>query len=289
MWSSLSRTMASVDTGMTSLKSLGWWGSGTPTPDAETGETASDHRQGAGDLVEQLPSQKTDPAIAGDQPLAAHRMRERAQQAACAGSAPRDSSPASNPASTSPLPEVPSPASPLSSRQPRPSGAATCPYSDTTASYRAANSAASASRSSPGLPPEQVPGLGDVGGEHHGSTRADQQVRCVAERTEGVRVEHQRRRPDAPPPGPGSAGGWSRRSPSGRGRSPPRRPARPGRRAGRPGRRPQRRRRSPADRPPAPRAPGCSARPRWTRRRRAGAPRHRRATRPPRRAAPHPA
>ena len=35
LWSSLSRTMASVDTGMTSLKSLGWWGSGTPTPNAE--------------------------------------------------------------------------------------------------------------------------------------------------------------------------------------------------------------------------------------------------------------
>src|SRR5829696_5720332 len=80
----------------------------------------------------------------------ARPCRKAPQTAACAGSAPRASSPAVMPARTSPEPETPRPELPLSSCQSRPSGVAihdVAPPSPTTACARPARSRAAPSGS----------------------------------------------------------------------------------------------------------------------------------------------
>ena len=79
----------------------------------------------SGDLRRQLAGQEAEPADRRRPAARPQRpCRYAAHTAACAGSAPRASSPPVIPARTSPDPETPRPAPPLSSRQSRPSGAA---------------------------------------------------------------------------------------------------------------------------------------------------------------------
>jgi hypothetical protein len=95
------------------------------------------------------------------------------------------------PARTSPLPEVPSPESPLSSRQDCPSGAAMWQRHDDP--VLAGQRPRGGREVVAGIPAEQMPRLGDVRREHDPVRAAGDQALVLAERPERVRVQHRRR------------------------------------------------------------------------------------------------